>query len=92
MTNTISKSSRKNAPTARVKMLLSVGAYIEIGEYIVSVSRIEPDYNERGGYSMTTHRGEMPAHHRERFDTLQETANAMQAEADLRKWCYAEQW
>ena len=92
MTNAASRTNRKNAPTTRVSKLVANGAYMEIGEYIVAVHEIEADYDEQPGYGITTHKGEMPAHHSERFDTIQELANAMRNEADLRTWRYAEQW
>lgn len=88
------------APTTKVANGIENGLYAMVHNVTVCAREDHPiefeDFDpktgekvrkwDKGGYSITSHDGEMPAFHTSTYATLQELANAMRECADLRTW------
>ena len=91
----------RNAPTTKVKNNIDEGLTVQLNNGTILVARYSDGrsydiYDPLTGdttyvfvepcYSITSHRGEMPAFYTVEYATLQELANAMREHCDLRRW------
>ena len=91
----------KTAPTTKIANGIDNGFWVDLHTGVTLYAREDDIYEttdidrvtgetvygvEGGGYSITSHKGEMPAFHYDSFDTIEDLANAMRNCADLRTW------